>query len=95
MMLYREVFKWLVNSRHAVVLSVCMFVKSHLTSGASVHPENAGWLTDYRSQMDKCGISCKVNNDTVCFQLQTPTPYLKQAKSVTLNYNLAHSSKVL
>ena len=56
-------------------------------------------VTDYRSQMDQstlCAlISCKVNNDTVCFQLQTPTPLLKQAKSATLNYNVAHSSKVL
>lgn len=56
-------------------------------------------VTDYRSQLDQstlCAlISCKVNNDFVCFQLDTPTGLLKQAKSATNTYNLAHSSKVL
>ena len=56
-------------------------------------------VTDYRSQMDQstlCAlISCKVNNDTVCFQLDTPTSLLKEAKSATVKYNLAHSSTVV
>ena len=54
-------------------------------------------VTDYRSQMDQstlCAlISCKVNNDSVCFQLDTPTILLKEAKSATVKYNSAHSSK--
>ena len=51
------------------------------------------------SQMDQstlCAlISCKVNNDTVCFQLDTPTSIMKEAKSATVKYNLAHSSTVV
>ena len=54
-------------------------------------------VTDYRSQMDQstlCALmSCKINNDSVCFQLDTPTILLKEAKSATLKYNSAHSSK--
>ncbi len=53
-------------------------------------------VTDYRSQMDQstlCAfISCKVNNDGVCF-LDTHTILLKEAKSAPIKYNSAHSSK--
>ena len=38
-------------------------------------------VTDYHSQMDQSSlcalISCKVNNEIVCFQLDTPTSLLK------------------
>ena len=37
-----------------VSLSICLFVKRHLTSGASVHPENA---VKYSAAREICGVS--------------------------------------
>ena len=54
-------------------------------------------VTDYRTQMDQstlCAlISCKLNNDSKCFELATPEELLKQARTATMEYNRAHRSK--
>ena len=54
-------------------------------------------VTDYRTQLDQstlCAlVSCKLNSDSRCYDLATPEGLLKQAKTATMEYNRAHSSK--
>ena len=54
-------------------------------------------ITDYRSQMDRntlCALlACKMNSDCKCYYLATPSDLLRKAKSATMEYNRAHSSK--
>jgi hypothetical protein len=54
-------------------------------------------VTDYRTQMDQstlCAlVSCKLNSDSKCYDLVTPDELLKQARTATMEYNRAHSSK--
>lgn len=53
--------------------------------------------TDYRGQMEQntlCAlVSCKLNNDQKCYELETPTELLRKARTATKEYNRAHSSK--
>ena len=52
-------------------------------------------ITDYRTQLNQetlCSLlACKVNNDSECFQLETPIELLRQAKVTTKEYNQAHT----
>ena len=54
-------------------------------------------VTDYRTQLDQrtlCAlVSCKLNSDCRCFELATPNGLLQQARTATMEYNRAHSSK--
>ena len=54
-------------------------------------------VTDYRTQIDQrtlCALlACKMNNDCKCYELATPDDLLRKAKSATMEYNRAHSSK--
>lgn len=55
-------------------------------------------VTDYHSQMEQntlCAlVSCKLNNDAKCYELETPNELLSRACTATMDYNKAHSSKV-
>lgn len=52
-------------------------------------------ITDYRTEMEPstlCAlVACKLNNDSTCFELNTPKGLLTKAKSSTMDYNKAHS----
>ena len=54
-------------------------------------------ITEYRTQMDQstlCALlACKMNSDYKCYDLATPSDLLRNAKSATMEYNRAHSSK--
>ena len=53
--------------------------------------------TDYRSHLEQntlCAlVSCKLNNDQKCYELDTPSELLTKARTATKDYNKAHSSK--
>ena len=54
-------------------------------------------LTEYRTQIDQstlCAlVSFKLNCDSKCFELETLAKFLEEARTTTMNYNKAHSSK--
>ena len=52
-------------------------------------------VTDYRTQLEQNTllVSCKLNNDKKCYELETPSELLSQACTATMEYNRAHSSK--
>ncbi len=53
-------------------------------------------VTDYRKEMEQdtlCALlTCKLNCDCACYQLETPKELLRAAKVATMEYNKAHSS---
>ena len=58
-----EIFSCLINPRRAcaarvswVCVSVCLYVKSHLTYGASVRPENAVTYSAGNEGQNVCGV---------------------------------------
>lgn len=54
-------------------------------------------VTDYRTEMEQdtlCALlTCKINCDCSCYELDTPKELLRAAKVATMEYNRAHSSK--
>lgn len=54
-------------------------------------------ITDYRTEMEQstlCALlSCKMNCDCPCYELDTPKELLRAAKVATMEYNRAHCSK--
>ncbi len=52
-------------------------------------------LTDHRTEMDSstlCAqLSCKLNSDVDCFELDTPVELIKTTKHATMDYNREHS----
>lgn len=54
-------------------------------------------ITDYRTEMEQstlCALlTCKMNCDCPCYELDTPKELLRAAKVATMEYNRAHSSK--
>jgi hypothetical protein len=55
-------------------------------------------VTDYRTELDQstlCAlVACKLNDDSKCFKLDTPTDLLQTAKSSTSDYNKEHKKHV-
>ena len=54
-------------------------------------------VTDYRTEMDQstlCAlVSCKLNSNSDCYDLEMPKELLKRAKVATVEYNRTHSMK--
>ena len=52
-------------------------------------------VTSYRTDLEQttlCAlVSCKLNSDCNCFELETPKQLLLSAKGATMEYNKAHS----
>ena len=52
--------------------------------------------TDYRTKMEQstlCALlSCKLNSDVDCFELETPLDLLRNAKRATMDYSRQHST---
>lgn len=53
-------------------------------------------VTDYRTEMEQstlCALlSCKLNSNIDCFELETPSDLLRNAKRATMDYNRQHST---
>ena len=53
-------------------------------------------VTSYRTDLEQstlCALlSCKLNCDFNCFELETPTDLLRRAKGATMEYNRSHST---
>ena len=51
------------------------------------------FVTDYHTESTLCAlVSCKLNSNYTCFELETPRVLLDRARAATKEYNKAHSS---